>query len=318
MGWASRVVSSDDDTTSDLTVHLEYDKSGPVTKGGVLPSLVALTGHDAGRIYVLDSYETLLGRADECDIQVLEATVSRRHARLISTADGVEAFDLRSSNGLTVNGDRVDRRVLHDQDVIGLGGSVSFKFAYVTESEQHYQNRLFDNAAHDPLTRLYNKRYFLGVLEQRLAAARKRLDRLALLMVDLDHFKVINDTHGHPFGDEALCHVSTLLRHEIRDKDIAGRYGGEEFVMVVTDVDAEGAVRIAERVRQAIESNPLTSKGEPVPLTVSIGLALASEVNGVAERFIALADERLYTAKRNGRNQVCSGADTDPRLTMQS
>lgn len=299
------MVAPNDDTTSDLTTQVDSDKKGPFDDGGARPSLTVLTGYDAGRIHVLDSYETLVGRADECDIQVLEPTVSRSHARFIATPDGVEVFDLRSSNGVTINGHRVQRQWLKEQDVVGLGNKTSFKFAHVTESGFRYQERMFDNAVHDSLTRLYNKRYFLGVLEQHLMTARKKLDSLTLFMLDVDHFKAINDTHGHPVGDAVLRHVSTLIRQESRNRDVIGRYGGEEFIMLLTDADAESAVRIAERIRRTIHENTLNINSLHVKLTISIGVASAVDAKGSPDCLIALADERLYTAKRQGRNRVC-------------
>jgi len=300
-------MSSDDETTGDLTAYVDGDGSDSLTENGVYPCLITLTGHDAGRVYRLGSYEMLIGRGEQSDIKIHEATVSRKHARLIKASDGVEIFDLRSSNGLTVNGERVQRQFLQDQDIIGLGSGFSLKFSYMSDSEYFYQSRLFDNASHDSLTKLYNKRYFLGVLERQLLSGRKRRNTTALLMLDLDYFKVINDTYGHVFGDDALRHVSALIRDESRGDDSIGRYGGEEFVMVLTNVDGDGAIRIAERVRQAVENAPLLHNGRVVPLTVSVGVALASEVEGGAGPLIALADERLYTAKKNGRNRVCFG-----------
>lgn len=312
------MVASNDETTSDLTTQLDWERKGPVDVGGARPSLTVLTGYDAGRIHVLDSYETLVGRADECDIQVLEPTISRRHAHFIATTDGVEVFDLRSRNGVTINGHLVQRQWLKDQDVVGLGGNTSFKFAYVTESDFRYQEKMFDNAVHDSLTRLYNKRYFLGVLEQHLLTTRKKLGTLNLFMLDLDHFKAINDTHGHQVGDAVLQHVSTLVRQESRNNDVIGRYGGEEFIILLTDVDAESAVRIAERIRQTVHHNTLSINNLHVKLTVSIGVASAAEVDGSPDRLIALADERLYIAKRQGRNRVCCvGSDSDTASAYQ-
>ena len=305
------MVASNDETTSDLTTQIDWDRKGPIELGGARPSLTALSGYDAGRIHVLDRYETLVGRAEECDIQVLEPTISRRHARFIATSEGVEVFDLRSRNGVLVNGHRVQRQWLKEQDVVGLGGNTSFKFAYVTDSDFSYQERMFDNAVHDSLTRLYNKRYFLSFLEQHLLTMRKKLGSLTLFMLDLDHFKAINDTHGHQVGDAVLQHVSMLMRQESRNNDIVGRYGGEEFIMLLTDVDAESAIRIAERIRMTIHQNTLSINNLHVKLTASIGVASAAEVNGSLDRLIALADARLYVAKRQGRNRVCSTSNDD-------
>ena len=299
------MVASNDETTSDLTAQIDWDRRGPLDLGGARPSITSLTGYDAGRIHVLDNYETLVGRADECDIQVLEPTISRRHAHFIVTSDGVEVFDLRSRNGVTINGHRVQRQWLNEQDVVGLGVNTSFKFAYVTESDFRYQEKMFDNAVHDSLTQLHNKRYFLGMLEQHLLTTRKKLGTLNLFMLDLDHFKAINDNHGHQVGDAVLRHVSGLIRQESRNNDVIGRYGGEEFIMLLTDADAESAVRIAERIRCTIHQNTLSINNLHIKLTISIGVASALEVDGSPDRLIALADERLYIAKRHGRNRVC-------------
>ncbi|KAA5606311.1 GGDEF domain-containing protein [Roseospira marina] len=304
--------------TDSVITQLERGIANTVDIGPLVPCLIVLAGHEAGRLHVLDGGETLIGRADECDIRFLESTVSRHHARCVRAPDGVEIFDLRSSNGLFVNGQRVRRHGLSNQDVVGLGLSVAFKFAMVTAAEKLSFDRLFDNAVHDALTKLYNMRYLMGVLERRLAWARRRLDSVALLMVDLDHFKSINDTFGHPFGDLALCHVAAVLRQECRDNDTLCRYGGEEFIMLVSDVRGEEALRIAERVRQTIAETPLVSQGRTVSLTASVGLARASEVEGVADRLLALADERLYAAKRQGRNRVCWGAADAPQLLAPS
>jgi two-component system, cell cycle response regulator len=148
---------------------------------------------------------------------------------------------------------------------------------------------------------------------ERLAAEMDRARRyehsLALLMIDLDHFKSVNDTYGHLVGDDVLREVGQFLLRDVRTVDIVARYGGEEFVIVLPEQGEEGAVAIAERLRQRIAEAPLvrTADGDGLHLTVSIGVAIFPSLDvAAADDLLASADEALYRAKANGRNLVCT------------
>ena len=129
---------------------------------------------------------------------------------------------------------------------------------------------------------------------------------LALMMIDLDHFKDVNDSHGHIVGDSVLRQLGDLLRDEVRSVDLAARFGGEEFVILLPDTDLEGAVVFAERLRKRVEEHDFAEGGDPLRITVSVGVAAASVKGGVTEpeSLTAKADEALYRAKNDGRNRV--------------
>ncbi|MDD3765096.1 MAG: GGDEF domain-containing protein [Nevskiales bacterium] len=164
----------------------------------------------------------------------------------------------------------------------------------------------------DPLTGLYNRRYLDRRLEEELSRARRYGAPLTVLMVDIDHFKRVNDEHGHPAGDLALSYLGKLLLQIVRQSDIAARYGGEEFMVIAPQTPMATAAVLAERIRQQVESHKLiitSQHGErsEIRLTVSIGVAGASQATTTVEELVADADAALYQAKQSGRNRVVSG-----------
>lgn len=159
----------------------------------------------------------------------------------------------------------------------------------------------------DPLTGLYNVRYFRQALEQELERTRRTLISSAIMMIDLDHFKQINDTHGHEVGNLVLKQTARLIRDTTRKLDIQCRYGGEEFVVILPTTELMLAAHVAERLRESIESTPVfLADDNYISVTASIGLALHSaDAPLTATELINTADEQLYRAKEQGRNQVC-------------
>ena len=174
-----------------------------------------------------------------------------------------------------------------------------------------YQERLRNEMGHaielaliDPLTGLYNQRYLMRDLAARLASGRD--GALALVMIDVDHFKAVNDRWGHPVGDRALRMVADALRGRVRLADSVARYGGEEFAVVMPGASMPDAQTAAERLRAAVEAMSFVPDGAtPYPLTISLGVA-TREAGGSAEQLIAAADRALYEAKRDGRNRVAT------------
>ena len=164
-------------------------------------------------------------------------------------------------------------------------------------------------AARDGLTQLYNRRAF----DDRLAKARAREERqggrFAVLLLDIDHFKRLNDTFGHPAGDAALKHTARVLEGHLRQGDEAARYGGEEFAVILPGADAAGAAPLAERVRAAIEGSQVVFEGARLAVTVSVGVAAWPEDGREIETLLAAADRALYAAKQDGRNRVAAAAD---------
>jgi diguanylate cyclase (GGDEF)-like protein len=157
----------------------------------------------------------------------------------------------------------------------------------------------------DPLTNLYNRRFLQEYLPQEIAKARRTFSSLAVLMFDLDFFKRINDVFGHEAGDTFLKSVAALLRGCIRESDIACRYGGEEFVLVLSGASLDGAMKKAERIRKAVMELDLTVREKPLGrVSTSIGVAVYPEHGIAMETLLRAADEALYEAKENGRNRV--------------
>ena len=158
-------------------------------------------------------------------------------------------------------------------------------------------------ATTDGLTGLVNHRTFQARLDEHLAAAQRYGKRLSLLLTDIDHFKAVNDTWGHPVGDVVLKGVARILQKEARTTDVAARYGGEEFALVMPETDPAGALRTAERIREKVAQARFRTEQGELSVTISIGIAtFPAEARQKAE-LVELADGGLYHAKRHGRNQ---------------
>jgi diguanylate cyclase (GGDEF)-like protein len=158
----------------------------------------------------------------------------------------------------------------------------------------------------DRLTELYNHGFFQQRLEEEIGRAQRFGRTLSLIMLDIDDFKHFNDTFGHPRGDKVLQKVSSIIRDNLREMDVAARYGGEEFVVVLPETDAEGAVAVADRIRQGVEAFPFVgADGQPrVVKTISVGVATYPQHAPSQSRLVDLADRAMYLAKRSGKNRV--------------
>jgi len=183
--------------------------------------------------------------------------------------------------------------------------------------KKRYADRLRHNvqlslemAITDQLTGLHNRRYMARHLDNLMKAANKSGKPLAFVIMDIDYFKAVNDTHGHDIGDEVLREFAKRIGANIRGIDLACRYGGEEFVVVMPETDAAFAFTVAERLRKSIETTPIDISREPgkLGITISIGIAASEGEGDTAEALLRRADQALYTAKRNGRNRVVADA----------
>ena len=171
------------------------------------------------------------------------------------------------------------------------------------------QQALQIQATHDGLTGLWNRRAIMELLDQELGRCFRILTPLAIIMADLDHFKQINDTYGHMAGDDVLCEVSQRIGPNLRNYDAVGRYGGEEFLVVLPGCSSPDALRIAERIRESIATFPIETSAGNIPVTMSLGLAVTDEAKEIDREsqkrvLVHAADEALYIAKREGRNRV--------------
>jgi two-component system cell cycle response regulator len=260
---------------------------------------------ELGRRYVLDKDLTTIGRGTNNDVIVRSDAVSRQHAQL--ERQGVEFFvsDLNSTNGTFINHER--KRPYHAPltggDQLRVGDTV-FKYLSGSDIEAQYHAVIGHMAVTDGLTNLPNRKHLDSVLAEEVQRAHRHRRDLALLMLDIDHFKRINDVHGHLAGDRVIAGMSLLLRQRLRSDDKLGRYGGEEFCAVLPETTLASAAAIAETLRTLVATHPFPVEPQRLTVTVSIGAAALQPNMQFADLYQA-ADEMLYRAKEQGRNQVC-------------
>jgi diguanylate cyclase (GGDEF)-like protein len=265
--------------------------------------LLVLQGRAMGKLYALVANETVLGRAADAGIVLDDAGVSRRHARVDRRLDEFVIHDLDSRNGVFVNGDRIHERILRDGDRVQLGTGTVLKFRLHDAEEEEAQRRLYESATRDLLTGAANRRRLMEGLEGEVASCERHGVPLSVLILDLDHFKAVNDSVGHLGGDQALKAVASAAQAELRAGDLLGRFGGEEFAVVLRHAGRTEARKAAERIRKRVEGLAVQFEGKPIALTVSVGVATLAAKGG-AQALLAAADAALYRAKREGRNRV--------------
>jgi diguanylate cyclase (GGDEF)-like protein len=249
--------------------------------------------------------ELVVGRSQNADIQLDVESVSRRHAAFVVHPGGkVLIKDFDSTNGTYVNEKPIEGQLaLADGDFVKIGRSI---FKYLRNNvEAKYHEEIYRLTTTDGLTGIYNKRYFLETLEREMGRC-LRYDRpLSLVMIDIDFFKQVNDTHGHLAGDTVLSQLAALIAAKVRKEDIFARYGGEEFALILPEVPNDGAVQLAEKLRALVEATPMTFDGTPIRITISLGLASLPKNEITVADFVQSADDFLYQAKESGRNRVC-------------
>src|SRR3954453_2580786 len=283
-----------------------------------LAYLVVLAGVSAGEMFKLQVDTTIIGRGPRCGVRLNDEGVSREHCQLVregrEDGDKIILEDLGSTNGTFCNGIRVDRRELADGDKIMVGSTTILKFTYHDYLDEVFQRQMYESALRDGLTKVFNKKYFTDYLEKEFAFAARHGGPLGLIFLDIDFFKKINDTHGHPAGDFVLAELSQMMSTLLRTEDVLARFGGEEFTILCRGSDLSGAKIVAERVRKAVEERKFSFGGKNIPVTVSLGVVAIPESRiNEHNAFLAAADKALYEAKRNGRNQVCvHGSEKTP------
>ncbi len=268
-------------------------------------ALVVLYGQDLGRKYDLTAPSSLIGRSSRCDICVDQDSVSRSHAKIILSGTKTSIVDLGSTNGTIINDEPVEgERELRNGDFIKVGRTI-FKYIGGGNIEGQYHEEIYKLTTTDGLTQVYNKRYLLETLDREISRCHRYGRDLSLVMIDIDHFKDINDTLGHLAGDGVLRQVAQVIKANTRREDVFGRYGGEEFALVLPEIDMAAAAIAAEKSRKLVEKQRFTFENEPIPVTVSCGVAGLSGGALQVEELIKRADQKLYQAKESGRNRVC-------------
>ncbi len=269
--------------------------------------LVVLAGPEEGALHKLKANtDVTIGRGEDANIRINDDGVSRIHAKVTVRGDSVVVEDMGSRNGTYVGEDRIKLHVLQPEELIRVGATSVLKFCYIDTLEESYRNRLLDAALRDSLTGIYNRRHFDERLAHECAAARRHRRPLALLLIDIDNFKAVNDAFGHPTGDAVLRGVAQTLKDGLRCEDLPFRYGGEEFAVLLRETELPGALRLAERLRRSVERSayPSIERTDP-PLKVTVSIGVATFGTALDDRkLVEDADAGLYEAKRAGKNRV--------------
>lgn len=258
-----------------------------------------------GKRFPLENSPTRVGRGADNQIVLDGDSVSRRHAQFDRQGEGWFVSDVGSTNGTYCNDDQIQKETeLKNGDRVKVGPTI-FKFLSGADVEAQYHEEIYRLTIIDGLTQAYNARYLYEALEREIIRGRRHERPLSVLMFDIDHFKRVNDVHGHLAGDFVLKEIARLIQQRIRRDEIFARYGGEEFAVILPETPLDGAISLAETLRARVEEHVFAFQADTIKTTISIGAAQLTDNDKVANELIKRADEFLYQAKRGGRNRVC-------------
>ncbi|NOY93045.1 MAG: GGDEF domain-containing protein [Deltaproteobacteria bacterium] len=279
----------------------------PPERGGADGSdacLIVIYGDDIGRRVPLGTSRAIIGRSSQADMQVDQESVSRNHCQITFRGKRHRVRDLGSTNGTYVNDEPCEEIELRDGDQIKVGRTI-LKYITGGNVEAQYHEEIYRLMTVDGLTQIHNKRYFDEMLEREVSRCARYGRSFSLILFDIDHFKRVNDTHGHLAGDAVLRRLGTLVRTRVRRDDVVARTGGEEFAIILPEVGLEGAVGLARKMNALIDDSRFEFENTVMDITISLGVATWQEGMTTGEELIKLADDKLYEAKDSGRNRVC-------------
>jgi len=257
-----------------------------------------------GKRFVLDSNVIRIGRGAEMAIVLEGDSVSRKHCHLELRVGAWWVVDDNSTNGTYVNDEQITREVqLSNGDRLKVGPTI-FKYLSGADVEAQYHEEIYRMTIIDGLTQAHVKRFLLEAMEKEMIRARRHGRELSFMMFDIDHFKKINDFHGHLAGDFVLKELARIVQGRIRRDEVFARYGGEEFGILLPETPLDGARALAEGLREKVESSRFVFQNELIKVTISIGCAMLVDDDKSGLDLIKRADEKLYEAKRGGRNRV--------------
>ena len=300
-------MASHDEYESTLEVTVSRDMRGIVEVAEKQQALlIVLSEPRLGSRVLLTETPVEIGRGATGGLMLDADSVSRKHAKVEWTGSNHRIVDTGSTNGTFVNGSRIQSHELRDGDRVQIG-KVLLKYIATGNIEAAYHEEFQRLMRFDPLTGCSNKRTFEEALRTAVTAARTKPTTLSLVVFDLDHFKKINDTHGHVAGDSVLCELASVAREAMPKDLVFGRVGGEEFAALWEGSDKMAMIGVAESVRKAAAAHPFSFEGKRLSLTVSAGVAeRPSGSDETAEALYERADAKLYEAKGAGRNRVRS------------
>ncbi len=274
--------------------------------GDKKPFLTFIKGSRLGQLFEITPQETIVGRSSDCNLWIEDSTISRKHFKIILNKGCVEIEDLGSTNGTYINGDRIQTAILSDGDKIQISQDSIFELNFLDKTRVLSEQKRYEMGVMDPVTGVHNKRYFLDRIREEFAFAIRKKSQLAMIIFDIDHFKIINDTYGHLAGDLVLQRIGNVISKMIREGDVFARYGGEEFVIVMREANIKNAFDLAERIREAVAALEIDYEKQPVQVQISAGVSELNQTHTEYAHLIADADQKLYKAKKGGRNRVCA------------
>lgn len=225
---------------------------------------------------------------------------TNEHARIANAFAAQAAIAVHNARTYEQSQREVSERRQAESDLLAANSALEERMAEI----EALQENLRDQAIRDPLTGLFNRRYLMETLSREITRSKRSGSPLAVALIDVDRFKVVNDSHGHDVGDQVLVAVAQLLGSLVREGDVVCRYGGEEFVLLLPNTSATVAVERAERCRQAMAQLHEVAALAGRPVTMSVGVAVMPEHADGGEALIDAADRAMYRAKRQGRDQV--------------
>lgn len=304
---------SPDDLVPDLSARLQSTQRTqaldpfPEADGRcVAANVTVLSGSEAGRFFLVEGGRVVIGRSEEADIPLVHPGISRQHARMAVHDNGLVLEDLGSRNGTFVDDAPVTGAVaLPPRCRLRLGHAAVLEVAALDALGAAAFRKLGQALHTDPLTGVGNRRALERRLDEEVSFARRERRLLGVLLLDLDHFKRVNDRLGHAVGDLVLIQVGQALVQNVRAEDAVFRYGGEEFCVILRGQARKEIRQAAERLRQAVEALRILTLSGTVRVTISVGVAcLVPEEVGDEQSLLLWADQALYRAKEKGRNRV--------------
>ena len=269
---------------------------------------MVIHGEGLGKRADVGGARVVIGRSHEADLYIPHPSVSRLHCELWLDQDRYRIKDLGSTNRTRVNERVIEDADLAEGDHITVGESI-LKFISHASVEARYHEEVHQLASHDSLTDFSNRRHFLELLEKEIARAEHQSRPLSLAILDIDHFKRINDQHGHLGGDVVLRQIAHLMRAQLGAEELAGRIGGEEFAILFPDASADDVRRRCEALRTAVANAVIAIGDMQVHMTISIGIARMGKAQPDRAALMRAADAALYRAKDTGRNRICMADD---------
>jgi two-component system cell cycle response regulator len=269
------------------------------------PVLLQYDGGAAGKKFILTTKVVTLGRRPEkTQVWIDDPSVSREHCQIEFDGNRATVTDLGSLNHTFVN----DKMVMQSSDLCHGDmlrvGNVRLRYFAHGSADQLLFDRIYRMAVQDRMLEIFRRDYLLEKLEEEFKLAKMNGTELSLAFFDLDKFKGINDTYGHDAGDLVLKEVCKTLKPFMRTSFVFGRYGGEEFCVVMPQLDVQAAVEFSEKMRLTIEAMSVDYEGTLIPVTISIGVASVTSEMGTPQDLIRVADGLVYESKNAGRNRV--------------